>query len=342
MNEFGQDDMQTDRREEALQRLLKFAGPRREPPAAMTERIYGAALDTWEQTTRARVRARRIGFAALAATVLLGIAVTWRLALTPELVPAAAAARIDRIVGAVDLRRDAPGQDWQRLTAPGATLHPGDEIRTGAAGRLALRTAEGFSVRLDHVSSIQLLAATHIELTRGRLYADSGAYAGDGPGITIDTPLGVARDIGTQFELRLAGEQLSVRVREGRVALAHPGGRADITAGVQLLVNAGGVATRSEFSAQDAAWRWAEEVAPAFDTDGRTLLDYLRWVARETGRELEFSSNAAASAAAATILRGSVPGTLAPSDSLSPVLATTRFHHTLRGQALVVSLEDAP
>ncbi len=83
-----------------------------------------------------------------------------------------------------------------------------------------------------------------------------------------------------------------------------------------------GASTRLDLPAHDTSWNWAGAVALAYPIEGSTLLAFLRWAARETGRELVFADAQTEEAASRIVLRGSVEG-LTPDESILAVRATT-------------------
>ncbi|HWM27168.1 MAG TPA: STN domain-containing protein, partial [Woeseiaceae bacterium] len=86
----------------------------------------------------------------------------------------------------------------------------------------------------------------------------------------------------------------------------------------------------------DSSWKWAEGLAPAFDIENRTLLDFLKWASRETGRELVFEDDITRMYAMGTRLHGSVSN-FTPSEALESVLPTTRFKYRLNARQIIIS-----
>jgi hypothetical protein len=129
-------------------------------------------------------------------------------------------------------------------------LSRGDAIRanatvsTGAGRRATLRLGNGAELRLDADSAVRFpagAAAGTVALDRGALFVHTGSTAAERRSVEIRTAAGVARDIGTSFEVRVIGDATRVRVRDGIVQLvplvrtggdaaAHTAGR-----GVELL-----------------------------------------------------------------------------------------------------------
>jgi len=200
------------------------------------------------------------------------------------------------------------------------------------SGQVALRLADGGSLRLAPQTRLTFAAAGHATLDSGTLYFDSenGAAA-----VEVRTPLGVVRDMGTQFVARLAGERLDVAVRNGRVAIERGSSAVDVVAGERVSVTSGASAPRRERSASFGGdWDWAERLAPRFDIDGRRLIDFLQWVEAQTGRTLEFADPNGEQAARDTVLTGSID--LEPLPKLAAVLTTTKFGYALDGDRIVI------
>ncbi len=101
----------------------------------------------------------------------------------------------------------------------------------------------------------------------------------------------------------------------------------------------GGDVQRQAIDGADGAWAWVGEIAPAFDIENRPLPEFLRWVSRETGREIVFASPGAEQAARAVVLRGSVTG-LAPAQAMAAVLATTDLGYSETAGRFVIDLKQ--
>jgi hypothetical protein len=76
-------------------------------------------------------------------------------------------------------------------------------------------------------------------------------------------------------------------------------------------------------------------VTPPFAIEQRTLPEFLVWVSRETGRDLEFTSPQLQSSAAEIVLRGSIAG-LRPETALAAVMATTPLDYTADQRRITV------
>jgi ferric-dicitrate binding protein FerR (iron transport regulator) len=160
-----------------------------------------------------------------------------------------------------------------------------------------------------------------LELASGRAYVDNDGRRGAAR-VEIVTAIATVTDVGTQFEVNLAGDRYRLRVREGRVRLRLGAERIDGIAGDELTVGSDGAVARRSIAPTDDEWRWVESVATAPDVNDQPVTALLTWVARETGRVIRFKDAEVKRRAAATILHGSIRH-LAPLDALSVMLATT-------------------
>ncbi len=288
-----------------------------------------------------RFAAALVIFAMLAGTVTLGYAMlppeTEALASDAEPVAFLALSR-----GSVTMLGAGAKQAAHRLVRPGTPLHPGAVIDTGvgeSAGRTAVRLAGGQSVRLDAGSRVRFESSSSMTLERGAVYFDSRS----GAGVEVRTALGVVRDIGTQFEVRLLPDVspvLRVRVREGSVMLEQAGASHRAVAGEQLRVDASGTIERDTTPIHGPRWDWVLDTAPTPEIAGKPLARFLDWAAREGGWELRFADDETARIAAATVLHGDVQN-LSVTEASSIVLQGSGLGYHLEGGAFVVEPRSA-
>ena len=307
--------------------LIRAAGRRTDPPEDAYQRVLTAATAAFREKTAKRRGRTRLLWAAAASIAALAIALLlpWHTTSTSSQV-----AMVARIIGSVE-RGD--GNAWKPMTDPGGALAEGTSLRTLAGGSVALALEGGASLRLAAATEVQLDGARRILLRSGALYLDNAGSVGTG--YQVETPAGTARDVGTQFELQVAGGVLRLRVREGRVEIDRAGRVLSGSAGEQLEIDALGGVTRSSIGTADMAWQWAETIAPAPEIDGQPATALIAWVARETGRQLRYQSAAVESRAAAVILHGNIRH-LAPLAALDVMLATTDLEYTLAGDTMEI------
>ena len=215
------------------------------------------------------------------------------------------------------------------LLWPGDVLQPGAVVQTAASlasgtvpARVDFRLAGGMSVRLDAGTRVRILSAGVLALEHGAVYADSGpGAAAGGPTIEIRTRLGVARDVGTQFAVRLDGgaKPLEVQVREGEVILEREGDSHTVRAGFELAVLDDGSVEQQPIARSGDPWDWAVAALPAFDVGGRTLRELLIWAARVSDWQLRFADPALAAQTAGITLNGSIDG-LTPEEAAATSL----------------------
>lgn len=316
-------------------RLIRAAGSRLEPPRERRERIRAAVHAAWLPAARARQRRRyifwAIGSTAAALIALAVLPAVWRMVFPAS---GEVLARVERAAGDVELVRHGAVLKVQA----GDELRLGDCLFTPLGVRASLVLASGTSLRVDAGSRLRALGPGCFELEAGAVYVDSGTQAGSGGPVEIVTALGNTRDIGTQFEVRLASE-LVVRVREGKVELSRGSEVVTAKAGEQLTAPASAAVTRAEIPVTGQAWDWATELAPAFKMDGRRAAECFAWICREKGWTLAYADAKAEAAARAAILHGELAGTT-PEATLEAVLAISNLAATTKDGVLTVALSN--
>jgi len=313
---------------ELVARLMRASGARVDPPREDYEHVLAAATAAFERQVARRRHSRMAWISALAASLVVVATLVWTMMPERRVEPGAYP---ERLVGDVTIR--APGSSrWAPLSI-GAGIPAQSSIRTARASGAALRLAGGPHIRLDAGTEAVLETSSRIALMRGCLYVDSGARprtsAWHSPSpVEVVTDRVTARDVGTQFEVRLIGDRYRLRVREGRVLLKHAGGRSEGAAGEQLLIAPSGRVERSQIPVDDPGWQWITRVATAPEIDNQPLSLVLDWVTRETGRSIRYSSRNTEELAAAAILHGSIRG-LEPLAALETVLATSDLSYQI-------------
>ncbi len=316
-----------------LERLLRSAGPRMEPPPEVAAAVRAAVAQEWRATVaarrpRARPQAPR-WLVAAASIAAVGVTV-WLAA--PRFLTPATVASVARVAGGVEVRRGDAG-DWAPLVA-NATLQAGDTLRTGTDGRVALHRADGLDVRVDATTTLVLASLDEAALPAGRIYVDAGAARGQADSFTVATATGDVHHLGTQYGVAFESGTLDVAVREGSVAIDGAHAPVVANAGDWVQLAADGQVTRGHVAPQAESWRWAQAIAPGFVIEGRSLDEFLTWAARETGHRLVYASAAAARTAETLELKGSVSG-LEPDAAVAAVMATTpSLRHRYAGAQL--------
>ncbi len=318
---------------DVLGELIQAAGRRTTPSSEHYEQAFAATHTAWRRKVYA-TRRRQGVFAAAATLAALAIGLSAVLQLMPEgPIPAVATTVI--VQGDAAVFSPETGT-WQPLGEPGVVIGPGSRLRTEADGRTALRLARDISVRINTDSELVFSSASELELIAGTVYVDSGPDDSAG-GVEVTTTHGTIRDIGTQFELKAVAGSLRVRVREGLVQLVQSGQKVELegAAGQEFQIDSVGIVQHAPFSRYDPAWGWAEALVGPPDVDGLPVLEFLNWVARETGREIHYEEPGVQLAAGTSVLHGSAQS-LTPMDALDVMLATTDFKYALSTNGVIV------
>ena len=296
-----------------LGRIVRAAGRRETAAPEIRDRAFAAASATLQIKLRSR-RQRTLWRTAAAAAVLAAVGIGFATLQYRQALPVALS---DQFVGEATFRSDA-GSSWAPL-ARDRRLLAGSQLRTGRGGRVGLILVQGASLRLDELTDVRLLSPSRVEVLAGTVYVDSSATADT---IEVVTPVGVTRDVGTQFEVRYRDRAQRVRVREGAVLMQVGTGEFRGVAGEQFLVSPTGGVQRAALATTDGSWEWVQLVARAPDIENMPLSALLEWAARETGRPVRYESDAVLALTRSTILHGSIRN-LAPLPAVQTVLATT-------------------
>lgn len=320
--------------------LVRLAGPREAVPAESMRRVRAAVHTAWrhERRVRSRRTVLRWSIGALAAAALVLVAVRLRDRLDPPGAPALRVlATVDALSGTVRVVSppDRPGIA-PRAARIGDHLQVGDGVETTGGGRAGLRLAGGALVRLDRDTRFRLVADQAMVLDAGAVYVEADSGRGGSP-LEIRTAFGVVRDIGTRFEVRLQGPAIRVRVRDGLVRLVQPRDTHDVGRGDELTLESSGRVVRRTMPVDGPEWVWVRDMDQTFDIEGRSLREFLEWVAREHGWQLRFADRAVDEKARTTTLHGSILG-LTLEEALAAVLPASGVEHRVDQNVLVIQL----
>ena len=191
-------------------------------------------------------------------------------------------ASIDKSIGSIYVLGE-----QSRLQAAGnlSSIAAGQTIVTGKDSGLGLSWGGGGSLRIDADSRVTFVTPTAIALESGRVYFDSMDVDVE---LEIQTEFGSVRHLGTQYMTTIGKQSLSVSVRDGKVAV--DGLYYDEVAEAREQLTLSGRARPQVLSILPYGdeWSWVETTAPLNSFDGKTIYEFLQWVARETGFEIEF------------------------------------------------------
>ena len=288
---------------DAVEALLEKAAPRPTPPPEVEDEVRAAVFAEWQSVSSRQRTRRRVGQFAIAATVLLAIAVTMTTLRDAGVAPVEVAT-ISRSHGALLLQT---GGSEQLPAGELAAVQSGQTLATMADAAAGLDWNDGGSLRIDGNSRVEFISTGEVYLHSGRIYFDSaGATIGDG--LVIATPHGTVTHVGTQYMTETGPSRLVVSVRDGTVVIdgtyhdqtAREGQRIEMVGSAPaMVVNTSGAGDE---------WQWIESVAPRVAMNGKSTYEFLQWVGRETGHDIEFASDAAEQLARNTEFIGEIEG----------------------------------
>lgn len=319
--------------EDATLRLLRLAGPRSPVPDLHAARVRAAVRAQWHAGNRRRARRRRVVSASvlIAAATLALIIGRYRVVDPPPAPPGRVVAVVERIDGMPQRMADPRNETARLRLSPNDAIRTGEWLETNADARVALRFPDGTSVRLDVHSRLRPLSSSVIELSSGAVYIDSGRESGH---FEVRTAVATARDVGTQFEVRVHDRTLRLRVRTGVVELKDGARSVSGRAGTEITLTDGGAVSRP-IAAYGSEWEWTARVSPMLDIEGMVLSVFLERLAQEHGWRLHYADPALAHEAAGVTLHGSMNG-LRAREAIEVAITTSGLRHRLENGELVV------
>lgn len=322
-----------DEKDSDVRRILNLAGRRSEPPAEIRDRVFDNVLTEWQQLPeKKKFSFRLVRPQVLAASLIITLitfAGGWKMLLGGEEV------YVGELVfssGQFAILGDKQLHD--NFLSDGVMIHTGED------GRLSIRLLKRTEVRLDVNTQISFRKNAELWLHSGRIYIDS---PGADEGVKVVTPFGPVSDIGTQFTVNVASDEVEVAVREGLVNIALDSGNVSINAddggAERITINKDDEVNRSQVSNNDVHWGWIHLAAAEFKLDNSSVHAFLQWASRESGLKLIFENDHALMAAKQTRLHGSLDG-MNPRESIAVILSTTRFgSRVTEKQELIVQIK---
>jgi hypothetical protein len=325
---------------DTIARLLRLAGPRPAVPAERAERVKSVVLSRWRAKVRRRRRVRwALVLLPAAAALAMAFSLWPSFSVPPPDSSRQLVARLAATKGTGVQILPPRASRLSRLAVRGAVF-AGATVLTGADGRGALQLTSGVSLRMDTGTRVRLISPSELILEKGAVYLDNPSVGDGRAKVVVHTTFAIARDVGTQFELRLVKQCLRLRVREGMVVLDREDGAETADAGVELTVARDEVTARRSIPVYGAEWEWVTLVAPRFDIEGRRLDSFLAWIARETGRQIQFESEESQMSASNIVLHGTING-LSLDEALATVLPTCGLTHRVSSGKIYIGELDA-
>lgn len=333
MDEMNETTNNGDANRDDVAPLIRLAGARERVDTRRLAEAHTRVSNHWQSVVRDRARQRnrrRVRVFAMAASVVAAVALGLVLLQPAGVETASTVAQVNRVIGDVFV-------DGRRVER-GEAIAADAVIGTASGGRLVLALAGGQVMRVDTDSELAALGSSRFRLTAGAVYIDS-ADSAPSASVYIETPFGVASDVGTQFQVRVSDERLLLGVREGLVALKRDDEpQVSVTVGRVFELSLIDGSIERDTGPDDPIWQWVNDTTPDFDIDGETLYAYLNWYARQQGLTLEWRDRASEARAASTRLSGSIEG-LTLEEGLETVARIAPFSFEQSDRVLAVRVE---
>ena len=296
------------RNDDAVEALLEQALPRPPPPNRDEEMIREAVLLDWQTVTGQRRTRTRVMRFAVAATVLLGVAVTFNMLQDSGIAPVQVAT-IAKTHGSIHVRGE--GSQMHELRDL-TSIMSGQLIITDHDSGIGLAWGNGGSLRIAAGTRIEFVSDEEVFLHSGRIYFDSTpseliasiSSGSSNARLRILTNHGTVTHLGTQYMTYASDSELTVSVREGEVSVDGTYHDEKALAGQQMSIVGSARPNIANFPRHGTAWDWIGEDSPDVETDGRSVYAFLTWVGRETGLRVEYPDEATKQVAQEVVLNG--------------------------------------
>lgn len=324
--------------DERIEDVLSEARPRPAPNSGRKEEIYDQLRDEWMISNQQTRQRRRHFVGAAAASFVAAIVVVMRLGSGVDVPVTQPDAYIAVLHGAGATLN---GEQIQDLGSTGSTLRlrAGDTIKTGVDAAVAIAWNKTGSLRLARSSEVTIVDANEVSLTSGKIYYDSMLFgSANGVPIVVATSRGTIQHVGTQFLAQTDQRGTTISVREGEVSFGRDSKTTIVRSGQSASFDNSLNATVSAISPDDSSWDWVSELAPKWNVDGRSTMDIIRWISRETGLSIDFADERAEAYARKDQVRG--VGEISPTAAMRIVPVATQLRFEIGNSTIRVSIQD--
>lgn len=321
--------------EEQLDNLLSSTLPREEVPEEIKARLAGHLQQALNTRIVARRQSRKRQLLSLSAgvfVVALAIGSIFETVFFSYNDSQSGFARIAAFQGEVRVNGDVLLVDDY--------LKIGDQLVTRSSNSLVSFHYRNALVRVAGDSAV-VIANDHIHLMEGKIYIDAeslafGEQAGDRV-VEVRTAHATITDIGTQFMVAVHADKTNASVREGSIIVKNSEGHliGEATDEVARKIDVGVSGFRlydSDLYGEE--WQWIAQIPAEFELDGKTLHEYLIWVASEIGVPVMYQDETSERIANTVTLRGDLKS-LSPESSLDVVMKTTSLRVDLDSASMI-------
>ena len=315
-----------------LEKLLLLAGRRKPADPKRTDQIEQLTHERWQaMLARRHAAQRRRRFQVFGGSIAAAASIVGAVMLVSQLmIEAPMVASVVSVFGAAET--GARGHAMTTLHA-NDQLHAGSVLETDHNGGVNLQLTSGHSLRLAAATRVRI-EADSVVLDAGALYLDSGEDQQATP-IEVRSHLATVTELGTQYMATLNGNSLQVSVREGAVRVSQGNTVALATAGEMLHLDEFGNTEKLAVPRYGEHWTWVAQLARVPALDDLTLAEFLHWLVREHGWQLEFANPELAQDASTVALYGSIDG-MSGEDALAAVMMATQWRYRLTDGLLTV------
>jgi ferric-dicitrate binding protein FerR (iron transport regulator) len=315
-----------------LENIFLLAGRRKPVDQARADLIEQKTRVRWQKMlARRRNEQRRRRFAFIGGSVTVAVSAVFAIMFMSRLaVEAPVVATVVNVIGAPEI---AGRGDAMTALMTDTNIRGGSVLETELNEGVGMTLASGHVLRLAEKTRVRIEAHS-VVLDAGAIYLDSGGDGRVDP-IEVRSRFASLHEFGTQYMVRLTDASLDISVREGAVRVAQGSTSITAFAGEMLRLDEAGRTLKIPVAHYGEPWAWVTQLASMPVIEGLSLSEFLVWLTREQGWQLEFATPELAVKASNIELHGSVAG-LDGRQGLAAVMASTGWHYRLQGGVLSI------
>ncbi len=180
------------------------------------------------------------------------------------------------------------GENWAKQSSK--VIKNGSWLKTNTKSFTNLSLLDGSELRINHNSIVEIINPTKINLISGEIYHDADIVTAKNH-LIIQTAFGKVQHIGTRYLVKTDSNKLEIAVRNGLVEIEYKQLKRKVDAGYGLTINDNSEITTQLVPANDKVWDWVSLAATPYQSEGKTLYDFVSWYAHEYGYKVEWNSN---------------------------------------------------
>jgi len=278
----------TDQPNDNIDSILKNHGKRIQPNELMARRAMKNVHTHWQaniEKQQQKKKQRQTYFFRIAATVLLFIGTSVFFKYSDFNNTQGVFSTEQFVQGDISYSTD--GINWYESDQK--YIEQGIWLKTKNNSYTNITLADNSTLRVNQNSIIEFLNLSEVRIINGEIYHDADNVNKTNP-LTIITNIGNIQHIGTRYLVNKSTDDLKVSVRNGLVNITSEKVNRQLQSGKQVTINNTGIQSEEDISSYDVLWNWTQLAAQPFNSQGKSLNDFIVWYAHENGYQVNWNN----------------------------------------------------